>query len=42
MKKVMIVATLLSALMGVASAAQAGHPDWVKTFWEEQEKNRGG
>lgn len=42
MKKVMIVATLLSALVGIASAVQAKHTNWVKTFWEEQDRNSGG
>jgi len=42
MKKVMIVATLLSALIGVASAVQAKHTDWVKDFWEQQERQSGG
>jgi hypothetical protein len=42
MKKVMIVTALLSALIGIASAVQAKHTDWVKTFWEEQDRNSGG
>ena len=42
MKKVMIAAVLLSALIGLVSSVQAKHTDWLKTFWEEQDRTRGG
>lgn len=42
MKKVMIVAVLLSALIGLVSAVQAKHTDWTKNFWEQQERDSGG
>ncbi|MFM9848058.1 MAG: hypothetical protein ACKVP3_12965 [Hyphomicrobiaceae bacterium] len=42
MKKFMIAAVLVSSLIGLASAVQAKHTDWVKTLWEEQGRNSGG
>jgi len=52
MKKLMIAAALAVSVVGLASAVQAHRPwqgatdcpsrDWVKCFWEEMDKNRGG
>jgi hypothetical protein len=42
MKKIMIVAALLSALMGLVSAVQAKHVDWTKNFWDQQDRQSGG
>jgi uncharacterized membrane protein YcjF (UPF0283 family) len=43
MKKVVIAAALVSALIGLASAVQATHVDWTKNFWEQQDRwNSGG
>ena len=40
MKKVMIVAVLLSAVIGLTSAVQATrHADWTKEFWDQQERS---
>lgn len=42
MKKLIVAAVLASGLIGIASAVQAKHTDWIKTFWEEQERRSGG
>lgn len=41
MRKIIVAAVLGSGLLGLASAVQAKHTDWVKTFWEEQDRNSG-
>lgn len=42
MKKLIVAAVLVAGLIGLASAVQAKHADWIKTFWEEQDRNSGG
>ena len=42
MKKLVIAAVLVSGLIGLASTVQAKHTDWVKPFWEEQDRWAGG
>ncbi len=42
MKKLVLLAVLVSGLIGLVSAVQAKHTDWVKTFWEEQDRRNGG
>jgi cytosine/uracil/thiamine/allantoin permease len=41
MKKVVIAAVLVSALVGIVSTVQANHSDWTRNFWEEQDRNSG-
>lgn len=40
MKKIMMGAVVLSLVFGLVSTVQAN--DWVKTFWEQQERQSGG
>ncbi len=52
MKKLMIAAAVVAGFVGLAFAVQAHRPgqgatdcpsrDWVKCFWQEMDKNRGG
>lgn len=35
MKKIMIMAAVVSAVLGSTAAVQAQHNDWVKTIWQD-------
>ena len=42
MRKLMIAAVLVSGVIGLASGVQAKHTDWLKGFWEQQDRHSGG
>lgn len=39
MRKSLIVAAIVAALTGLVSSVRAMHTDWIKIFWEEQERD---
>lgn len=42
MKKLIVSVVLASGLIGLASTVDAKHTDWVKTFWDQQDRQTGG